>query len=556
MERFESIVLEHFDAIRKEIDDVYDTFIESDRLDLNMSHLKQIRDNYIQIVETYQEKAMEMIKKMDISLEKSEDIKKELFKNEFLVYLKSHHSEDSENRFGKLVIFKHFVSWNKIKFINEYVPFMKIDKLDQDKLDSILLLMKLDEVIQNPELEKHGRKDIWLESDLSVIDPKINHTDYKFLDFHFFKINSLEDDLFEELKNLTQINFNCCCLSQLSSNSFRSVPSLKILQLKSNCLDFLPVDIFQTLPNLVELDLHFNNLTDIEENLFSNLSNLTILGLGHNQIGFIDKNVFNSLTNLKRLDLHANCLRKLKKEWLKNLTQLEILNLSKNFEYSNYGFKFETNLFESLTNLKTLHFSYNLMESFDEDLFDSLKSLEYLDLVKCGLKYKVNEGIFKNLNLKSLFLDSNEIYEINPILKHMTKMQELSLAFNNLKSLSVDFFESFINLKTLDLHNNNLESIKKDWFRNLNNLERLELNWNKIRSLEPGVFVNLINLKYLSLHDNKMDWVKKDVFDGLKNLEIHYDDEMDLHGIIDDRHERNIILVSHKKTRKFLKHEA
>lgn len=411
--------------------------------------------------------------------------------------------------------------------------------------------MKLDQTIANPELTKSGRHDIWKNTELSHVDNQIYYNEYTRFNFECFKISSLADNLFQDYKNLFELCFSQCCLNLFSSHSFQGLNNLKILQLQGNGIDYFPPDIFINLSNLNELELHFNCLIDIEEKLFSSLFNLEYLGLGHNQIGFIENKSFNSLTKLNRLDLHANCLRKLKKQWFSKLKNLETLNLSKNFENSTFGFVFKSELFESLTDLKTLHLSYNMLENFESNLLDHLKNLQNLDLIKCSLKDKIKQDIFKNLkNLKALHLDSNDIPNLEPIFGHMNKMEYFTLSFNKIEYLDDTFFVSFHKLKILDLHNNNLKSIKKEWFENTTELEQLHLNWNRILNLDNDVFNKLTKLKYLAIQDNQIKFFKKEALNGLNNLELHYDDEIDMKTIINDYQQRKFILLPQKCKRK------
>ena len=253
--------------------------------------------------------------------------------------------------------------------------------------------MKLDETIANPELIKSGRHDIWKNIELSYVDNQINLNEYTRLNFECFKISSLADNLFQNYINLIELCFSQCCLNLFSSHSFQGLNNLRILQLQGNGIDYFPPDIFKNLSNLTEIEFHFNCLIDIEEKLFSSLINLEYLGLGHNQIGFIENKSFNTLTKLNRLDLHSNCLRKIKKQWFSKLKNLNTLNLSKNFENSSYGFVFKSELFELLADLKTLHFSYNMLENIENNLFDHLNNLQNLDRIKCSLNDKIKQEV-------------------------------------------------------------------------------------------------------------------------------------------------------------------
>lgn len=114
---YQSVVLDYFDSIKKDIDDKYDTFEETRRLDINLTQIEQIRSQYLDIIDFYQDKALHTIKTMDQNLSDKNEILSSVFEHDFLVYLKSHHSEDKDKCFGKLVLFKKFEPLEKIEFI-------------------------------------------------------------------------------------------------------------------------------------------------------------------------------------------------------------------------------------------------------------------------------------------------------------------------------------------------------------------------------------------------------------------------------------------------------
>ena len=116
-ELYRSIVINYFDTIRTKIDDKYDTFKETSRLDINFTKIDQVRDQYMKIIDFYEKKASHSIKYIDQNLTDKNEIMSNVFNNDFLVYLKSHYSEDQDKCFGKLVLFKTFEPVEKIQFI-------------------------------------------------------------------------------------------------------------------------------------------------------------------------------------------------------------------------------------------------------------------------------------------------------------------------------------------------------------------------------------------------------------------------------------------------------
>lgn len=116
-EFYKSIVIDYFDKIKTEIDDKYDTFKETKRLDINLTEIDQIRDQYMKTINIFQDKAFRSIENIEKNLTDKNEIMASVFKDYFLVYLKSHYPEDQNKCFGKLVIFKKFEPADKINFI-------------------------------------------------------------------------------------------------------------------------------------------------------------------------------------------------------------------------------------------------------------------------------------------------------------------------------------------------------------------------------------------------------------------------------------------------------
>jgi Leucine-rich repeat (LRR) protein len=92
---------------------------------------------------------------------------------------------------------------------------------------------------------------------------------------------------------------------------FQDVRDLRFLSLANNELETLPENLFVSLTNLTRLDLQHNLLTHLHSGLFRQLRNLQVLNLAGNRLTALQDNVFVSLTRLTDLTLSNNTISNL-----------------------------------------------------------------------------------------------------------------------------------------------------------------------------------------------------------------------------------------------------
>ena len=97
-------------------------------------------------------------------------------------------------------------------------------------------------------------------------------------------------------------------------------------------------------------------------------------------------------------------------------------------------------------------------------------------------------------------LSKNEISSIHQsTFKGLSKLEELHLDYNKIKTLDPNLFNVSKNLRILYLNNNEISSIDENAFQGLSKLEGLCLNKNQITSLSSDLFNDCRNLRILNL---------------------------------------------------------
>ena len=179
----------------------------------------------------------------------------------------------------------------------------------------------------------------------------------------------------------------------------------------------------------------------------------------------------------------------------------------------NYITELSTSVFLSLSKLRELYLSYNLISSLTDGLFQNLTSLELLHLDR-NLITKLNVGLFSATSrLKNLYLNDNMLTILpDGLFKNLTSLQLLGLQNNNLTELHSEIFSDLKNMTNLDISNNSLTSLPKKIFHGLINLRVLLVNLNRLKTLDRSQFHRLDNLYVLRLDNNYLTHVDVDLF--------------------------------------------
>lgn len=120
---------------------------------------------------------------------------------------------------------------------------------------------------------------------------------------------------------------------------------------------------------------------------------------------------------------------------------------------------------------------------------------------------KISPEAFGRQNLFKLELSGNKLTEIElGVFNSLTKLQNIDMSFNNLKSLRPNCFMGLPYLETLNVSNNELNEFSFDIFDvSVTQIELLDLSFNKISNLNRD---NKIPVEKLYLSNNQIKTIK------------------------------------------------
>uniref|UniRef100_A0A3B4F9C2 Reticulon-4 receptor-like 2 n=1 Tax=Pundamilia nyererei TaxID=303518 RepID=A0A3B4F9C2_9CICH len=157
-------------------------------------------------------------------------------------------------------------------------------------------------------------------------------------------ITWIEAGAFSELRDLEELDLgDNPNLHRLEGGAFRGLEKLQraleshahpkphfFSNLQENNLHFLQDDIFSDLINLSQLFLHGNRIRTLSENVFRGLVNLDRLLLHDNRIRQVNRRAFRDLGRLTMLFLFNNTLAELPSQTLRDTQGIEFLRLNAN----------------------------------------------------------------------------------------------------------------------------------------------------------------------------------------------------------------------------------
>ncbi|KAI1731045.1 leucine rich repeat domain-containing protein [Ditylenchus destructor] len=250
----------------------------------------------------------------------------------------------------------------------------------------------------------------------------------------------VEANAFWKSHNLRKIILSDNNLRVIWKETFSDQILIHTLDLGNNVLNSIDAGVFGT-NNVVELNLSQNNFTSVPSKALSTIQNsLAVLDLSHNSIRTLNKDDFRGLVNVTKLVLSFNRLESLEEE-----------------------------TFEHLRRLKYLDISNNPVTAWSPNVFTGLSpSIEFLNLAATGL---FSLPKLNTKGLKTLNISNNKIYELYPNdVESLKKLLNLDLADNNLLDLKSSVFEKLQDLRHLNLSGNGVRILQPEHFKYLDQI--------------------------------------------------------------------------------------
>jgi hypothetical protein len=265
------------------------------------------------------------------------------------------------------------------------------------------------------------------------------------------------------------------------------------------------------LENLEFLDLDSNEMNKIDDDSFYNLKSLETLILSKNKLYLADNThgLFNSLTSLKFLNLSSNLIEIIRMDTFSNLLKLEVVDLSNNKIHL-----IKENSFDGLINLRDLYINNNEPNmKIENSSFYKFESIKTMFIDRSILNYSFNKLVFiemiKNKNLlhnKTIlewnFYQAFNLIDLNDTIYDCEVVIEF-LKLNILYDLKseTDYDAYLSNCQVMNKKNVTNNSIKQD---------KLTINYLKIFIIVIGCFIFVLLIWIL--YSNFNIYVKIELF--------------------------------------------
>ncbi|XP_014666257.1 PREDICTED: insulin-like growth factor-binding protein complex acid labile subunit, partial [Priapulus caudatus] len=283
------------------------------------------------------------------------------------------------------------------------------------------------------------------------------------LDLHGNKITTIPSQLFKNVIIQYALDMSGNEITSLNSGIFAAGPVIPRLintvhmRLQDNKIATIEDDVFEPLKLLWEINLGNNKLTRITNGMFNKADNLGLLNLHGNEITVMEDGAFTNKTRLRTIYLNKNKLTSINDELFQDLNSLRILNLQENNINT-----ISADALATTDALYELNLAKNNLASLPKKLFKTAKGILALWLQSNALTDSAWEAIKSLSVLDSVDLSLNKLSSVpKEMFLDKPKASMVILTDNDISEVGVNAFGSH---KRLDLDHNVIITLKESSF--------------------------------------------------------------------------------------------
>lgn len=216
-----------------------------------------------------------------------------------------------------------------------------------------------------------------------------NHLTVKILVIENTPIKDISDNTLNGLADsLEELYITNSWMTRVSP-SLQNLTSLKVLQIETSRIAYLPPKVFDGMKKLVDLKIADSKLSVVTSQIFAGLNKLKRLSLYKNELTTFPRSTFKSQTQLEYLDVSHNKIPKLEPHFFPELRRMLWLNCSHNEIPQINGRIFSRNGL-----LRVLHLNHNNMTALDANSFRGMRFMRRLYFSDNQIK-RVGRGTFR-----------------------------------------------------------------------------------------------------------------------------------------------------------------
>ena len=255
-------------------------------------------------------------------------------------------------------------------------------------------------------------------------------------------------------------------------------------------------------PTLLMLNLNDNHLDYLSNHLIRHIKNLQWLTLVNNNLEVIETGAFSGLMQLQYLNMSHNRIFEIKRQWCYDMAMLNTLDLTDNTITVIWD-----NLFEGCSHMRELYLTSNHVAHLYDNALHGLQLLNVLALNHNHLHILPIHAFRTFANISLVDLSANYFNGIPTHAFDSVNIRRLKL--NCLNSAKYIYQQSFYNLSkllVLEIENSpSLVYIDEDAFMNVPHLTSLKVRNNKLITFQNNIITSLPSLKSIELDGNKFN---------------------------------------------------